>query len=298
MLAQWCSAWIFLLSSFFYLSPLSTLNPKLSTLIISFIMILLEYLFHGACPPRAFSTLRWGGVGEGAYDSFNITHYCGDSAENVRANRQILCAELGITDDCLVLPRQTHSDNIAIVTLDTPSAALEGVDAVITNVEGLCIGVSTADCIPLLYFDAQHRVIAAVHAGWRGTVSDIACKTLRKMQETFHTRPEYLQVVVGPGISARAFEVGEEVVEVFRASGFDMERIHHVNPQTHKSHLDLWEANVGLLVKEGVCRENVHVSGICTFTSHEDYFSARRLGIHSGRIFTGIMLPLSTKFNF
>ena len=300
MLARWCSAWIFLLSSFFHLSPLifqlSTLISHLSHL--CFIMNLLEYQFHGACPPRAFSTQRKVGVGEGAYDSFNVTHYCGDSAENVRANRHILCAELGITDDCLVLPRQTHSDNIAIVTLDTPSAALEGVDAVITNVEGLCIGVSTADCIPLLYFDAQHRVVAAVHAGWRGTVNGIARKTLQMMQEVYGTKSEELQVVVGPGISASAFEVGEEVVEAFRASGFDMERIHHVNPQTQKSHLDLWEANVGLLVKEGVCRENVHVSGICTFTSHEDYFSARRLGIYSGRIFTGIMLPLSTKSNF
>lgn len=261
-------------------------------------MKLLEYTFQDACPPRAFSTSRKGGVGVGAYASFNITHYCGDSAENVRANRRILCAELGITDERLVLPRQTHSDNIAIVTLETSSEALEGVDAVITHEEGLCIGVSTADCIPLLYFDAQHRVVAAVHAGWRGTVSGIARKTLLMMQEVYGTKSENLQVVVGPGISARAFEVGEEVVEAFRNAGFDMERIHHINPQTQKSHLDLWEANVGLLVKVGVRRENVHVSGICTYTSHEAYFSARRLGIHSGRIFTGIMLPISEKSNF
>jgi copper oxidase (laccase) domain-containing protein len=118
------------------------------------------------------------------------------------------------------------------------------------------------------------------------------------MKEVYGTQAEHLQVVVGPGISAEAFEVGEEVVEAFRNADFDMEHIHHVNPQTQKSHLDLWEANVGLLVKEGVRRENVHVSGICTYTSHETYFSARRLGIHSGRIFTGIMLPISEKSNF
>ena len=261
-------------------------------------MKLLEYTFQDACPPRAFSTPRKGGVGEGAYASFNITHYCDDSAENVSANRRILCAELEIADERLVLPRQTHSDAIAIVTHETPQQALEGVDAVITHEEGLCIGVSTADCIPLLYFDAQHRVVAAVHAGWRGTVSGIAQKTLHMMQEVYGTKSENLQVVVGPGISARAFEVGEEVVEAFRNANFEMERIHHVNPQTQKSHLDLWEANVGLLVKEGVRLENVHVSGICTYTSHEAYFSARRLGIHSGRIFTGIMLPISEKSNF
>ena len=281
MLARWCSAWIFLLSLF-----------------ISYNMNLIKYHFSDACPPCAFSTQRQGGVGKGAYGTFNITHYCGDSVENVRANRCILCEALGIADERLVLPRQTHSDTVAIVGAETSQLSLEGVDAVITPVEGLCIGVSTADCIPLLYFDAQHRVVAAVHAGWRGTVNGIVRKTLQMMQEVYGTKSEELQVVVGPGISASAFEVGEEVVEAFRASGFDMERIHHVNPQTQKSHLDLWEANVGLLVKEGVCRENVHVSGICTFTSHEDYFSARRLGIYSGRIFTGIMLPLSTKSNF
>ena len=188
-------------------------------------MKLLEYTFQDVCPPRAFSTPRQGGVGEGAYASFNITHYCGDSAENVRANRRILCAELGITEERLVRPRQTHSDTIAIVTLETPSEALEGVDAVITNEAGLCIGVSTADCIPLLYFDAQHRVVAAVHAGWRGTVSGIARKTLHMMQEVYGTKSEELQVVVGPGISSCAFEVGEEVVEAFRNAGFDRERI-------------------------------------------------------------------------
>ena len=79
-------------------------------------MKLLEYTFQDACPPRAFSTQRKGGVGEGAYASFNITHYCGDSEENVRSNRRILCAELGITDERLVLPRQTHIYNFAIVT--------------------------------------------------------------------------------------------------------------------------------------------------------------------------------------
>lgn len=261
-------------------------------------MKLLEYTFQDACPPRAFSTQRKGGVGEGAYGSFNITHYCGDSADNVKANRRLLCESLGITDERLVLPRQTHSDTIAIVTAETSQVSLEGVDAVITPVEGLCIGVSTADCIPLLFFDAQHRVVAAVHAGWRGTVNGIARKTLLLMQEVYGTKSECLQVVVGPGISAKAFEVGEEVVNAFREAGFDMERIHHVNPQTQKSHLDLWEANVALLAKEGVRRENVYVSGICTHICHEDYFSARRLGIHSGRIFTGIMLPISEKSNF
>ncbi len=253
-------------------------------------MKLLEYKFRGACPPRAFSTMRQGGVGEGAYGSFNITHYCGDAPENVAANRKLLCEELGIENVHLILPRQTHDTLVEVITPENLSDALEGVDAVVTNLESVCIGVSTADCIPLLYFDPTHRVIAAIHAGWRGTVNGIARKALHVMMETFGTQPEDVQVVVGPGISAASFEVGEEVVEAFAKAGFPMAEIRHINPLTGKSHLDLWEANVGLLFREGVKRENVQQSGICTYQSHETYFSARRLGIHSGRIFTGIML--------
>ena len=256
-------------------------------------MQILEYQFLGERPPRAFSTQRQGGVGEGAYGGFNITHYCGDAPENVVANRKLLCAELGIEDAHLILPRQTHDVVTRIITLENLSDSLEGVDAVITNLEGVCIGVSTADCIPLLLFDAKRRVIAAVHAGWRGTVNGIASKALQTMKQIFGTQPEDVQVVVGPGISAASFEVGEEVVEAFKVAGFPLEVIHHVNPLTNKSHLDLWEANVGLLLQEGVKRENVQQSGICTYQSHETYFSARRLGINSGRIFTGIMLPMS-----
>ena len=256
-------------------------------------MTLLEYHFSDARPPRAFSTMRQGGVGDGVYGSFNITHYCGDAPENVSANRKLLCRELGIDDAHLILPRQTHSDNVAVLTADTLTQSLDGVDAVITNLDGVCIGVSTADCIPLLYFDPTHRVIAAVHAGWRGTVNGIAKKTLRQMMDRFGTLPEQLQVVIGPGISAASFEVGEEVVAAFEQAGFSMDKIHSVNPNTGKSHLDLCEANMELLVKEGVRRENVQQSGICTYQSHETFFSARRLGINSGRIFTGIMLPKS-----
>ena len=257
------------------------------------VMHILEYKFQGECPPRAFSTQRQGGVGEGNYASFNITHYCGDTPENVAENRKLLCAELGIEDAHLILPRQTHDVVTRVITSDNLSDALEGVDAVITNLEGVCIGVSTADCIPLLLFDAKRRVIAAVHAGWRGTVNGIASKALLTMKQTFGTQPEDVQVVVGPGISVASFEVGEEVVEAFKSAGFQMAEIHHLNPQTGKSHLDLWEANVGLLLQEGVKRENVQQSGICTYQSHETFFSARRLGVNSGRIFTGIMLPMS-----
>ena len=253
-------------------------------------MKLLEYTFREACPPRAFSTQRQDGVGEGAYASFNITHYCGDSAENVRANRRILCAELGITDERLVLPRQTHSDNIAIVTLETPSEALEGVDAVITHEEGLCIGVSTADCIPLLYFDAQHRVVAAVHAGWRGTAQDIVRHTLHAMQQHYGTQPCDVQAGIGPCIGQEAYEVGDEVVTALHDAGYNLEAIARRNPTTGKMHIDLAAANADSLLRCGVDLMNIEVCGICTHRNSDTFYSVRALGTTTGRFLTGVMM--------
>jgi len=234
---------------------------------------------------RAFSTQR--GLPTGPYSSFNITHYCGDSPEHVARCRAELAAWLGIPAERIVLPRQTHGTEVRAVTASTPPEALEGIDAVMTDEPELCIGISTADCIPLLLFDPVHRAVAAIHAGWRGTVQHIAEKAVRKMQRTYGTAPAHLQAVIGPGISREAFEVGDEVYEAFRQAGFDMTRI---TVRCGKWHIDLPAANRLQLESAGLKPERIQDCGICTFGNPEIWFSARRLGLRSGRIFTGIML--------
>ncbi len=248
---------------------------------------------------RAFSTTRSGGTSVGAYAYFNITHYCGDNAEAVRQNRKLLCAELGISDNCLFLPRQVHGTEIFQVNDDflkrsaeEREQCLDGIDALTTDIPGLCIGVSTADCIPVLLYDERHHAIAAVHAGWRGTVNRIVEKTISHMHERFGTEGKDLHAVIAPGISPEAFEVGDEVYEAFADANFPMQQIARRYPAAGESkwHIDLWAANFLQLEACGLSLSSIQVSGICTVRESSRFFSARRLGTASGRIFNGILL--------
>ena len=192
--------------------------------------------------------------------------------------------DVGLSLQQLALPRQTHSDHILRVT---QPGRPEDTDAVITSQPGLCVCVKTADCIPVLLYDDQERQVAAVHAGWRGTVARIAEKAIQAMAITYHTKPEQLHCVIGPGISLDNFEVGQEVYEQFAEAGFDMDSI--AKWQT-KWHIDLKECNRQQLVRMGVKPDNIEVSNICTVAVNHDYFSARKQGINSGRIFTGALI--------
>ena len=243
----------------------------------------------------AFSTTRKGGVSQGNYGEFNINYYCGDDETHIAANRLALCGLLHITPRQLVYPHQTHDDVVGMIddqwmeslSPAEKSGSLEGVDAVMTNLSGVCVGVSTADCIPLLLYDGEHHACCAVHAGWRGTVKCIIQKAVEAMTATYGSNPRQIKAVIGPGISLACFEVGDEVYEEFARAGFDMQRIAR---KYRKWHIDLWECNRMQLMGMNVPEENIQVAGICTYTRHEEFFSARRLGINSGRIFTGIML--------
>ena len=256
--------------------------------------VLLEYdMAEGV---RAFSSTRKGGCSQGNYADFNINYYCGDKRECIEENRLSLCHLLGIGMDSLVYPHQVHDTVVRVVdehflALDVHqrAEALEGVDAVMTSLKGVCIGVSTADCIPVLLYDMEHHAVCAIHTGWRGTVKRIVAKAVKIMADTFGTQPVMLKAVIGPGISLEHFEVGDEVYEAFRIAGFDMAAIAR---RDAKWHIDLWEANRLLLVESGVCTDYIQTAGVCTYAHADRFFSARRLGIDSGRIFSGIMLEL------
>ena len=234
-----------------------------------------------------FSTTRHGGCGEGAYATFNCTHYCGDSPEHVKTNLESLAALLPERPRVIVVPRQTHTTNVRVITDVPTSEELQDVDAVVTHLKDFCLCVSTADCVPVLLYDKEKQVIAAIHAGWRGTVGRIVEKTIEVMRIHYGTEGKDLVACIGPSISLESFEVGDEVYAAFEEAGFDMTRIAR---RYEKWHLDLWEANRVQLLANGVLPEHIEVAGICTFQCYEDFFSARRLGIKSGRILSGIML--------
>ena len=240
----------------------------------------------------AFSTKRGGNNDN--YDSFNITHYCGDSDKHVTECRVELCKNLGISDNELVVPYQTHSTNIVsiekeffLLSNEERQQKLYGVDAIVTNLKGVCIGVSTADCIPILLYDKENHIVVAIHAGWRGTVQHIVSNAIKYLKDNYYTNPQNIKAVICPGISEEAFEVGDEVYETFYKSGFDMGKI---SKRYNKWHINLKEANRIELLNCGVNPKNVQDCTICTYTNFKDYFSARRLGINSGRIFNGIMI--------
>jgi YfiH family protein len=194
---------------------------------------------------------------------------------------------------------------VAEVTEHNRRDLFEDTDALITQLKHVCIGVSTADCVPLLFYDKRTGAIAAAHAGWRGTVARIVEKAVAAMTATYGIRPEDIMAQIGPGISLESFEVGQEVYDAFAVAGFDMPTISKLYPVnnggsqlftfhsslfTSKWHLDLPECNRRQLLASGLTAARIHLSGICTYKACDTFFSARRLGVRSGRIFTGIVL--------
>lgn len=251
----------------------------------------------GDCNISHFITTRHGGVSAGAFGTLNLGEYGGDDPACVRENRRRVSEAMGFSPGKWAVPYQIHGAEIRCLTSSflTQSAAdrqalLQGVDAVVTDIPGLCVAVTTADCVPVLLYAPDRKVVAAIHAGWRGTVEHIAAETVGNLVEQYGCNPVIMQAAIGPSIGWEAFEVGEEVVTAFREAGMDLSRIMKRRPATGKACLDLGEANQMQLLGAGLSADHIEMSGICTYTHEADFFSARRLGIKSGRMVTGIFI--------
>lgn len=243
-----------------------------------------------------FVTTRRGGCSEGAYASFNCSPFHGDEAEHVRKNQEMLRRTLPRMPKELIIPNQIHGTKSLLIdeafldaTPEWKKEQLQGIDAVMTSEKGCIVCVSTADCVPILLYDKKNEAVAAVHAGWRGTVGYIVGHVLERMRAVWGTDGADVIACIGPSISVESFEVGDEVYESFHKNGFDMSRISCRKVETGKWHLDLWEANRLQLLDFGVPCGQIEVAGICTYIHQEEFFSARRLGIKSGRILSGIV---------
>lgn len=244
-----------------------------------------------------FTTTRHGGISTGEYGSFNLGYYGGDNPESVKKNRDILCEKLEINPDLLFVPHQTHGDVIKIIDttfLNSNKACqekeLDGVDALITPLSDVGVAVTTADCVPVVFYCPQQAVIAAAHAGWRGTAANIAVKVVRKMNEYYNCQPQDIRATIFPCIGSDIYEVGKEVIQAIAATGIDFNDISRPGNTSGRFFLDLAAVNYRQLVLAGLTAENISLLNNCTYTCNDDLFSARRQGINSGRLLSGIVM--------
>lgn len=171
---------------------------------------------------------------------------------------------------------QIHS---AIVHVSNDAGSAGQGDAVVTDKPGHWIGIRTADCVPILLADTRTHAVAAVHAGWKGTVANVVGSALRKLSETYGTTPQDVAAAIGPCISECCFEVGPEVAQQFE----DLFRF-----ETLPSHIDLVEAALRQLVGAGVLPERIDVSELCTMCEEDEFHSYRRDREESGRMVSAI----------
>jgi polyphenol oxidase len=225
-----------------------------------------------------------------------------DTRENVLENRRRFRTAAGAKDFPLITLKQFHSDVIHL--FNTPSAFPCRGDASITNRPGLALAIQTADCVPILLVDPKKRAIAAIHAGWRGTLARIAAKTIGKMQMHFATNPRDLIAAIGPSIGPCCYEVGTEVATQFLSqfadaptyfdefrTGDEPNPIQWLNmmPPGHQPPpkgvlLDLRKANRSQLHAAGLRPQNIHTIDLCTACHPNLLFSYRKQGPQSGRL--------------
>jgi YfiH family protein len=235
-------------------------------------------------------TTRNGGVSEGLYASLNLSFIVEDDPEKVRKNCALLADYLDIPKERLFFPDQCHSANVKEVSKNTKPEELTNTDALVTHEKQLCVAVLTADCLPLLLYDEEKQVIAAIHAGWRGTVQKIVPRTVSFMKERFDCNPKNIFACIGPSISWQNYEVGNEVTIGLKKLFTDTQEIIKHNSISGKDHIDLWEANLQLLLYSGLEKQHIEMSGMCTFDNRGLFFSSRRNGIKCGRFASCIML--------
>lgn len=211
------------------------------------------------------------GFSPAPFESLNLGKSTNDDPLLVSKNLTALCEDLGILPSQLARAYQCHGDRIWHATEGT---YVENYDAIIASKPGVIAGVNIADCCPILVVDPKQKVTAAIHAGWKGTVAKIVEKTVAAMLETYHCQADDLLAWIGPCISVKHFEVGDEVAEHFAAN----EKV----KMGAKYHVDLKQANFHQLKKIGVGK--VEISEHCTVEHNELFFSHRKEQGTTGRM--------------
>lgn len=237
-------------------------------------------IFSGFKGLVAAESTRHGGVSKVPYASLNLGGSQDDPASIMENNLRFFSA-LNIPFDTVAKSHQVHEDKILNVQ---HSGRFEGYDAMITNKCNIQLAVTVADCTPILIFDPITESVAAVHAGWRGTVKFIVAKTIAMLQTEFGADPKHCVAYVGTCIDECSFEVGEDVSDHFE------ERYKRFDSVKKKYFVDLKAANRDQLITSGLSQENIQISAYSTVANNDDYFSYRFENGFTGRMLATIGL--------
>ncbi len=231
---------------------------------------------------------RVGGVSPSPWDSLNVGGMVGDDPQRVRQNRLRTLRTMGRTSESVYDAWQVHS--AMVVRVDKPRLPEQSyvqADILLTDRPEVSLYMRFADCVPILLYDPQKRVVGLVHAGWLGTVRRAVSAALQAMQAEYGTMPADILAGIGPSIGAHHYEVGEDVVEQVQAVfGQDAHRL--LPEYNGKVQFDLWSANRLLLEWGGV--RSIEISEICTACHMEDWFSHRGEKGRTGRF--GVLINL------
>lgn len=235
-------------------------------------MIIIKSELFKKFPEIIFGLSTKIGLGRKPPFFFNLSLTVNDDEKLVIENRKAFFAKLGLNQEQIAFQKQIHSDIIKFV--DNPGLLGES-DALITSKPNIGLAISVADCTPIFIYDKKNKVIAAVHSGWRGTQKQILKKTLNNLKFHWKSDPENLFIYVGPSISQKNYEVGEDV-----AVQFDQKYLLMKNA---KLYLNVVNANIDMLKKFGIPEEQIEISELCTYEEKDLLHSFRRDGILSGR---------------
>lgn len=226
---------------------------------------------------------------------FSLALHTGEKSSSILENRQRLSKTWKSENLHFIVANQTHSDNIHIITKQNTRGwknlnnTIEDCDALITNQKDVVLTILTADCVPILLFDPIHNIIAAVHAGWKGSKLMIVKKTIDKMSQVFGSKPKDIIAGIGPSIGICCYEVDKDVAQHFRHIP------HAYIPKQKKYMLNLPYINQQQLIQSGVKEEHIEMSNICTSCKVDRFFSYRQENGCSGRFMSLIALKGETK---
>ncbi len=230
---------------------------------------------------------RAGGVSTGPFASLNLCERQGDDPAAVVENRRRVTASLG--GGRLVAMQQEHGERVVVVDAVVATAGIA--DGMITARAGIVLGVLTADCVPILLMAPARRVVAVVHAGWRGTLAGIVVRAVERLGREFGVAPSAIEAALGPAIAGCCYEVSRDIGERFLARWGELPP-GAWRPGGTKGWLDLRGANAILLRRSGLADSRIHRIGPCTRCAVRQYFSHRASDGRTGRQLSYIGLTI------